>query len=723
MSNMSNLHLPERISRLSELAGNFWWSWNPEAAQLFQKLDRTLWEITRHNPVRMLQLMSAARLEALSNDPAFLRRYDGAILEFDRCLKTGSTWFQGKFPELKNRTIAYFSAEFGLHSSLPIYSGGLGILAGDHCKEASDLGLPLVGAGFIYPQGYFKQRISAAGRQEASYERLDFSTAPLEAVMSRDTDKGLLRLELCGRIIHANVWRVRAGSVLLYLMDTDVEENEPWDRELSARLYGGDRSTRLVQEIVLGIGGVRMLHAVGLAPSVFHANEGHAAFLMFERIRQFVQQGRTFDEAAEEVSATTIFTTHTPVPAGHDAFQFNLIEQSFSGYWEQLGISREKFLSLGEYSDGHGGTNFNMTALALRLSKFHNGVSELNGKISRQMWTSLYHLPEDEVPITHVTNGIHTPSWIAPELDRLYDKFLGRDWMQHHDDPKLWERLTDLPDEELWKLHLELKGKLHSFIRERARQKWMEDSTNSVQPLASGALLNPEALTIGFARRFATYKRALLIFRDLPRLKKILQDHWRPVQLVFAGKAHPDDAPGRNLIHDLYNIASDNGMGGQIAFVEDYDIHVAKHFYRGVDVWLNNPRPPLEASGTSGMKAAANGVPSLSVLDGWWFEGYQGTNGWVIGGDPMAALSEEQRDNADADSLYRILENEIVPLYFERDSDDVPRRWVQVMKETIRTVTPDYSARRMVKEYAEKMYVPALRAAGQPERSGSDMAR
>ncbi len=707
----SNLSLPARIARLGELADNLWWSWHPEATSLFQNLDKTLWEITHHNPVKLLSEIPAARLAAAAADPAFRRRFDGVMMEFDRSIKASDTWFRQKYPQHKNHTIAYFSAEFGVHSSLPIYSGGLGILAGDHCKEANDIGLPLVGAGFIYPQGYFKQRISAAGRQEASYERLDYRTAPLEAVMSRDHEQGLLKLNLCGRVIQAMVWRVRLGSVVLYLMDTDVEENEPWDRELSARLYGGDRATRLVQEIVLGIGGVRMLNAVGIQPTVFHANEGHAAFLMLERIRQMVEQGMSFDEAAEVVRATTIFTTHTPVPAGHDAFQFNQIEQSFAGYWEQLGIDRERFLSLGTYADGQGGNNFNMTALALRLSNHHNGVSELNGKISRQMWMPLYNLPEEEVPITHVTNGIHTPTWIAPELDRLFDKFLGRDWLDHHDDPKLWERLAEVPDEEMWNLHQRLKHKLHGFIRERAREKWIADDSNPTHILTSGSLLNPEALTIGFARRFATYKRAVLIFRDIERLKRILQHPWRPVQLIFAGKAHPDDAPGKNMIHELYTIASDHGIGGHIAFIEDYDIHVAKHMYRGVDVWLNNPRPPLEASGTSGMKAAANGVPSLSVLDGWWYEGYKGTNGWAIDGDPLKPMSEDERDAADIESLYGLLESEIVPLFFDRDSDGVPRRWVQVMKETIRTVAPAYSARRMVKEYAEKMYVPAMRAA------------
>lgn len=708
-----DLNLPARISRLGELAYNLWWSWQPEASSLFQNLDRALWELTQHNPVKVLRQISAAKLEAAATDPAFLRRYDGVMKAFDRCLHAGGTWFTEKYPHLAGRPIAYFSAEFGVHNSLPIYSGGLGILAGDHCKEANDLGLPLVGVGFIYPQGYFHQRISPEGRQEAYYERLDYSTAPIEPVITRDSKHGLLKLPLNGRSIHVAAWRVRLGSVSLYLMDTDVEENEPWDRELTARLYGGDRATRIAQEMVLGIGGVRMLEALGIQPAIYHANEGHAAFLMLERARQLGEKGLSFGKAAEIVRATTVFTTHTPVPAGHDAFSFQLVEQHFAGYWESLGLDREAFLSLGGYSDGAGGMNFNMTALALRFSDHCNGVSKLHGQVSRRMWQSLWpDKPEDEVPITSVTNGVHTPTWVAPELDRLFDKYLGHDWLQHHDDPTLWERVADIPDADLWNLHLRLKHKLFAFVRERARRDWMKDGTDPTHALATGTLLNPEALTIGFARRFATYKRALLIFRDLERLKRVLHDHWRPVQFIIAGKAHPDDSPGRGLIQEVYNLARDHKLGGHIAFVEDYDLHVAKYLYRGVDVWLNNPRPPFEASGTSGQKAALNGVPHFSVCDGWWYEGYQGANGWAIGDDPMEMMdNNEARDVADAESIYRVLEEEIVPLYFDRDTDGVPRRWIQVVKEALRTAAPIFSARRMVKEYTERMYVPAIIAA------------
>ena len=706
-----NFNLPARIGRLGELAYNVWWSWNPDASALFQYLDKTLWALTQNNPVKLLRQIAPAKLDAAAADPSFLRRYDGVLLSFERELSSQGDWFPETHPQLKDRTIAYFSAEFGVHNSLPIYSGGLGILAGDHSKEASDLGLPFVGIGFVYPEGYFQQKISAAGQQEAHYLQLDYSMAPLEPVFTKDTS-GPLKFNLGGRDIYVAVWRVRLGSGSLVLMNADVEENQPWDRELSSRLYGGNRETRLMQEMLLGIGGVRMLRALQLDPAVFHANEGHAAFLLLERIREFVEAGSSFDEAVEKVRATSIFTTHTPVPAGHDTFHFALIEKHFAGYWDQLGITREYFLSLGAHQDHFGGgANFNMTALALRLTGQYNGVSKLNGEVSRKMWQPMWpDKTAEEVPITSVTNGVHVPTWLAPELSKLYSKYLGQDWLRHHDEPKFWERIHEIPDEDLWSLHQRLRAKLMSFMRERARRRWMSEGTGATHALASGTLFDPEALTIGFARRFATYKRALLVFRDMARLKNILQDSWRPVQIVFAGKAHPDDAPGRGLIHNIYEIAREAGMGGHIAFVEDYDILVAKHLYHGVDVWMNNPRPPLEASGTSGMKAALNGAPNFSVRDGWWYEGYHGTNGWVIGTDPMAEIGDEERDEADAESLYTTLEKEVVPLFYDRDSDGVPRGWVQVMKEAIKYGAPAFSARRMVKEYAERMYLPAMKA-------------
>ncbi|MFN0084971.1 MAG: alpha-glucan family phosphorylase [Blastocatellia bacterium] len=704
------LELPARIERLVELAYNFWWSWQPDSSWLFQHLDMTLWELTYHNPVKFLQRITPAKLEAAAGDATFLRHYDATMMALDKCLSAKGTWFIEKYPELAGNAIAYFSAEFGVHVALPIYSGGLGVLAGDHCKEASDIGLPLVGIGFLYQQGYFKQFITGEGRQEAIYEQLEYNSTPMEPVISRELEGGLLDLHLDGHVIYVAVWRVRLGSVSLYLMDTDVEENEPWDRELTARLYGGDQDTRIRQEMILGIGGVRMLERLGIRPSVFHANEGHAAFLLLERIRGLVHEGMSFQEASDFVRATTVFTTHTPVPAGHDAFPFHLVEKHFDGYWNTMGIDREKFLSLGGHPEG-GGYHFNMTALALRLAGKCNGVSKLHGQVSRSMWHSMWpDRGEDEVPITSVTNGVHAPSWVASELDRLFSKYLGRDWRDHHDDPKLWERVHDIPDIELWSVRQQLKHKLLNFMRERVRREWMRDSAGPERVLTGGTLLNPDALTIGFARRFATYKRALLIFRSLERLKDIFHDEWRPVQIVFAGKAHPADGPGRGLIHDVYQMARDHHLGGRIAFVENYDIHVAKHLVHGCDIWLNNPRLPLEASGTSGQKASLNGVPHLSILDGWWYEGYQGTNGWAIDPAIPEGASEEERDAADSEALYNTLSNEVVPLYFDLDSDGVPRRWIRVIKEAIRTAAPAFSARRMVKEYAERMYVPAMLA-------------
>ncbi len=704
--------LPARIDRLKELAYNVWWSWQTDAHGLFEFLDKTLWELTYHNPVKFLKQIEPAKLEAAASNAAFLRHYDATMMAFDKCLSGKGTWFSEKYPEMKGNVIAYFSAEFGLHISLPIYSGGLGILAGDHCKEANDVGLPLVGVGFIYPQGYFIQKITPEGRQEAINERFDYNAAPIEPIITRETEGGPLALHLDGRVIYVAVWRVRLGAVHLYLMDTDVEENEPWDRELSARLYAGDQEMRIRQEMVLGIGGVRMLERLGIKPTVFHANEGHAAFLMCERVRLLVQEGKSYEEAADIVRATTIFTTHTPVPAGHDAFPFQMVEKHFDGYWHSMGLDREQFFSLGHHPDGYGGANFNMTALAIRLSGARNGVSALHGRVSRAMFHQMWPtVSEDEVPITSVTNGIHTPTWIAPEMDRLYTKYLGSDWRERHDDPTLWQRIYDIPDAEFWQVHLHLKLKLLNFMRERARRDWITEATSPLRVLTGGTLFNSDALTIGFARRFATYKRALLIFKHLERLKKIMHNDWRPVQIIFAGKAHPADTPGRGLIHEVYQMARDHNMGGRIAFVENYDIHVAKHLVRGVDVWLNNPRLPLEASGTSGQKAALNGVPHMSILDGWWYEGYKGTNGWAINPNPVEGQSEQERDDADAEALYRLLEDEVVPLYFDRDSDGIPRRWIQLVKEAVRTAAPDFSARRMVKEYADRMYVPAMKAA------------
>jgi starch phosphorylase len=701
-------NLPSALGRLRDLADNLWWSWKPEARRLFETIDPTLWRLTNHNPVKLLQELKPERLSTLAADPAFLRQYAAVIKAFDQYLAAKNTWVATQHPAMAGSVIAYFSAEFGLHNSLPIYSGGLGVLAGDHCKEASDLGLPLVGIGFMYPQGYFHQRITPEGWQEAEYVPFNAMEAPIRPALTSQGELCRIKVEIGNRQISAMVWQVRVGRISLYLIDTDTPDNQPGDRELSARLYGGGQEMRLRQEILLGVGGVRVLRTLGFSPAVWHANEGHSAFLTLERIREHVQAGRSYAEAAELVRQSTVFTTHTPVPAGHDVFPFSMVEHYFNGYWTQLGLSREAFLQLGAHPS-HPGAGFNMTVLAISMAAHINGVSREHGRVSRAMWQPVWPgLAEDQIPIRSVTNGIHVPTWVAPELNHLYSKYLGPDWAERCDDPAVWHRVMDMPDGELWAVRQVLKRKLMSFIRERARAGWMQGRLTAEQVLASGTLLDPEALTIGFARRFATYKRATLLFSTLSRLQNLLQDRWRPVQIIFAGKAHPADEPGRHFIRDVYAFCRDHGLGGHVAFLEDYNMHMAKFLVQGVDVWLNTPRPPLEASGTSGQKAALNGVPHLSVLDGWWHEAYDGANGWAI---PLPADLSDQRalDEHDAEHLYRILEADVVPLFYQRDRDEIPHGWVQLVKDAVRTIAPRFSARRMVKEYTESLYGPAAK--------------
>jgi len=704
--NGSSGHLPQNLSRLSELAQNLWWSWTPEARQLFEAIDPTLWFLTHHNPVKLLADVKPDRLVRLAEDPSFLRQYSAVFRLFDEYRANKKSWFGTQHADLTKSTIAYFSAEFGLHTSVPIYSGGLGILAGDHCKEASDLGLPLVGIGFMYPQGYFRQRITAEGWQEAAYSPFNREDSPIHPAQTPSGEPCRITVDMGSRHVTAVVWRVLVGRVPLFLIDTDVPENSPENRALSARLYGGDQEMRLCQEILLGIGGVRMLRALGIAPTVWHANEGHSAFLTLERVRELIQKGSSHAEASEIVRQSTVFTTHTPVPAGHDVFPHHLMDQYFAGYWEQLGLSREEFLGLGETPESRGQV-FNMTALVMRLSAHVNGVSREHGRVTREMWQHFWPgLPTEQIPIRSVTNGIHAPTWISPELHNLYSKSLSPTWTNTCDDPAMWQRVMDIPDHELWAVRQTMKRKLMSFIRERARNGWMHGQLQPSQVLTRGTLLDPEALTIGFARRFATYKRATLLFQDLERLKQLLQDRWRPVQLIFAGKAHPADEPGRYFIHEVLNFCHDHKLGGHIAFLEDYEMHMAKYLVQGVDIWLNTPRFPLEASGTSGMKAALNGALNLSVLDGWWVEGYNGANGWGI--QPLSEQADVQaQDRHDAEQLYRLLEQEAVPLFYQRDRDGIPRGWLQMVKECIRTIAPQFCTKRMVKDYVGMMYSAA----------------
>jgi starch phosphorylase len=695
------------VKRLPELAADLWWTWNPRAREVFRRLDYPLWRQTAHNPVLMLRQVSHEMLTLAASDERFLTVYDAAIDALDRARSAEDTWFHTRFPEGQG-AIAYFSAEFALHQSLPIYAGGLGVLAGDHCKEASDLGIPLIGVGFMYPQGYFHQTVSPEGWQQEVYERLNWTDAPIDPAMLPDGKACIVAVPLGNRSVLVSVWRVRLGRVTLYLLDTDLEENAPWDRELSARLYGGDRETRIQQEIILGIGGVRALKALGAMPSVWHLNEGHAAFVVLQRIRDYLEQGQSFEAALQEVRRTTMFTTHTPVPAGHDAFPFNLVEKHLAGAWGTLGAYRDAFLALGHYDNGSGPL-FNMTALALRTAGTVNGVSQLHGQVTRDMWGPIWPgVPDEKRPVGFITNGVHVPTWLSAELSTLFDDHLGADWRERHDDPQLWSKVLDIPDEELWAARNALRNYLFAFIRERARSRWKEERVSAARVVAAGTLLDPNALTIGFARRFTGYKRPELIFHNPERLMNILNAQRRPVQIVFAGKAHPADETGKHHLQQVYRRAVDPMFGGRIAFVDDYDLHVAHFLVQGCDVWLNNPRKPLEASGTSGMKASVNGVPHLSIGDGWWAEGFTGTNGWLIEGQ-APQHDHGAVDAADAESLYHLLESEIVPAFYDRDSNGIPRRWLAVVRQAILTVTPRFSARRMVKEYAETMYGPALR--------------
>ena len=698
--------LPKRIERVEELANNLWWSWHQQARDLFRSLDYPLWRTSGHNPVKQLRDISPDKLQAAAADPAFLALYDSVMSDFDTEMSAQDTWFNNNHPDLLRGPVAYFSMEFAIHNSLPIYAGGLGILAGDICKEASDLGLPLVGVGFMYPQGYFHQRISAEGWQEEAYRQLDFTEVPISRVPAAEGRGPLVKVQLDERFVLIQAWQVKVGRVSIYLLDTNVEDNVPQDRQLSARLYIADRELRIQQEIVLGIGGVRILRALGIKPAIWHANEGHTAFMMLERVREEIEKGTSFDKAMRKVRATTVFTTHTPVPAGHDVFPADLVEKSLHSCRDALCLDREKFMRLGRY-DGDESHAFNMSALALNLSGQSNAVSELHGTVARKMWRVLWpEAKEDEVPISHITNGIHVPTWVAPEMGLLYEKYVDRDWINKHDDPKLWERVIDIPDEELWAVHQLLKRKRKAAVLERAQKSWAEGEVVAQQVLAMGALLDPDVLTIGFVRRFAEYKRPALIFNDIGRLKRIVNDQWRPVQIVFAGKSHPSDFPSKYLLHQVYTLATDHDFQGRIAFVEDYDMHMARYLVHGVDVWLNNPRRLREACGTSGMKASLNGVPHLSVLDGWWQEAYNGANGWAIGSGP-GTYSPDEEDRMDAEAIYKLLEEKIVPLYYDRDRGGIPHGWIRIVKEAIHSVVPRFSARRMLKEYTDRMYVEA----------------
>jgi starch phosphorylase len=698
--------VPKRIGRLPELAKNLWWSWDEEGRQVFRSLNYELWRASGHNPVKQLRDINPDKLEIAAKDPAFLELYDSIMQKFDSYMSSKKNWCGKTIPADFDGQIAYFSAEYAIHNSLPIYAGGLGVLAGDICKQSSDIGLPMVAVGFMYPQGYFRQHVSADGWQEEAYTQIDFSEAPISPCAWPQGCGPLVPVPLADREIYVQVWQVRVGRVNLYLLDTNVSDNRPEDRGLSARLYTANQEERLQQLIILGIGGVRTLRALRIKPIVWHANEDHTAFMMLERLREERLKGAPLEEAVEKVRKTTIFTTHTPVAAGQHIFPHQLMDRYFRNFLEPLEINRDSFLKLGDYQ-GLGSEKFSLTAFALRLAGQANAVSKLHCSVARKMWSVLYPgKAVEEIPILSITNGVHSSSWRAAEILKLFEKQIENKTSPNEYEEQFWKYAEDIPDEQFWSVHQIMKTRLIRAIQDRAQMRLVRDGVSTQQVLAMGALLDPYALTIAFTRRFTEYKRPYLLLTNSERLKRIVTDPLRPVQIIFGGKSHPADYASKELLKSVYNVALDKQFQGRVVFVEDYDMNLARDLVRGVDVWLNTPRRFQEACGTSGMKASMNGSINVSVLDGWWDEAFNGLNGWAI--DSFKGGSPEEEDRADAEALYSLLENNIIPLYYNRDRQGVPHGWIQVAKEAIRTINPVFNACRMMKEYVELMYKPAV---------------
>nr|MBC7245122.1 alpha-glucan family phosphorylase [Chloroflexota bacterium] len=698
--------LPPALKALKELAYNLWWTWNPEAIELFRRLDREGWEASGHNPVRMLGMIDQDRLNSAASDDGFLAHLERVSSDFQHYLTASNTWYRKNHGPPPDPFIAYFCLEFGFTECLPIYSGGMGVLAGDYLKSASDLGLPLVAVGLLYQQGYFRQYLNADGWQGELYPDNDFYMMPVQ-LEKRNGVPVTIEVDYPGRRVSAQVWRVQVGRVALYLLDTNVPQNRAEDRRITHQLYGGDGEMRISQEIMLGIGGLKALQALGIKPRVCHMNEGHSAFLAIERIRQLVNEsGLTFAEAKEVVCAGCVFTTHTSVPAGIDLFAPNLIDKYLGSYYDALGISRSDFLALGRLNSSNQDEPLNMAILALRLAAQSNAVSRLHGRVSRRLWQNIWPgVPEWEVPIISINNGIHTRSWISQDMASLFDRYLGLNWRERPADQTIWEAVEEIPDEELWRLHERRRVRLVAFTRRRLRAQLEERGASPAEVARAAEVLNPEAFTIGFARRMAVYKRPTLLLRHPERLARILGDQERPVQVIFAGKAHPQDNPAKELIRQLIHLTRRNGLTN-VVFIEDYDLNVARYLLQGVDLWLNNPRLMQEASGTSGMKAAANGVLNLSVLDGWWAEAYQPDIGWAIGrGEVYQDL--DYQDEVESNAIYDLLEKEIVPLFYTRGPDGLPRDWIRRMKNAMRTIIPKYNTNRMAMEYMEQLYQPA----------------
>jgi starch phosphorylase len=705
-----NPRIPARLIRLQELANNLWYSWDimPTRA-LFSRLDQHLWNVVGHSPKALLKRIDEKLLVEAAEDKVFVDNYNRVLSAYDSYHGEQTRRDAAEAPLAQGELVAYFCAEFGFHESLPIYSGGLGILAGDHCKAASDMRLPFVGVGLLYRQGYFFQTIDSQGNQRATYVDSDFEDLPISPVPREDGSDLKIGVELPGRVVTAKVWQVRAGCITLYLLDTDIEENTPHDRNIAHQLYGGDRTTRIEQEIVLGVGGARALAALGLKPSVWHINEGHAAFLILERLRNLVRQGMDFASALEAVAVNTVFTTHTEVPAGHDHFSTQMLLHYFQGFCSEMGISGDVLLALGM---APGASEFNMTTLAVRGSRFHNGVSRIHGEVSSRMLGGLWpQIPPEENPVTSITNGVHVPTFLSPEWADAFDHFLGYGWSQRLRDQACWDQISSVPDHLFWSTRQHLKSQLLHLVRYRLRE---QNARNQGSEAHLDRLLrlcdpnNPTVLIIGFGRRFATYKRAALLFEDLNWLRQLVGDPLRPVLFLFAGKAHPADVPGQDMIRRVMQVAQMPEFEGKILLVEGYDLRLGRRMVSGVDVWLNNPVYPLEASGTSGMKAALNGVVNLSVLDGWWGEGYDGTNGWAIKPAAMG-LDDASRNREEARTLYEILQDHVIPLYYKRESCGYSPEWVRLAKRSISSLLPRFNSQRMVGEYVSNCYLPAAR--------------
>ena len=700
--------LPKELEFLYQISYNLLWTWDHELLELFIRLDPDLWEETHHNPVLMLGTIKQETLVAASRDDAFLAQLERAASLYKEYMATRSTWYQKVHNGSGRPVTAYFSAEYGLSGCLPIYSGGLGLLAGDHLRSASDLGIPLIGVGLLYQQGYFRQYLNADGWQQENFPDNDFYTLPIVPHRGENGEAVRIAVEYPGRQVYARIWRVQVGRIPLYLMDTNIPDNPAEDQDIADQLYGGDREMRIKQEIMLGIGGYRVLRALGLAPTVFHMNEGHSAFLALERCRQMMaEHNLSFREAREAAMAGTVFTTHTPVIAGNDYFPPALMEKYFGDYYRRLGLSQKEFMALGRQDPQNQQEDFCMTILALRMAGHSNGVSQLHGKVSRQMWKGVWPgIPEDETPITSITNGVHAPTWVSRDIAGLLHRYLGPRWREDPVDYALWSRIHSIPDEELWRTHERRRERLVAYARQRLRNQLLARGAPPKEVAQADEILDPEALTIGFARRFATYKRATLLLRDPKRLDGILNQKDRPVQVIFAGKAHPQDTTGKEFIRQIIHFERRPEVRLRMVFLEDYDMVVARYMVQGVDVWLNTPRRPLEASGTSGMKAALNGALNVSVLDGWWDEAYNPATGWAIGRGE-AYSDEEQQDEVESNALYDLLEKEVAPLFFTRGADGLPRAWIHKMKNSMRALGPEFNSKRMLREYTEDFYLPS----------------